>query len=584
MTEGRSARARCEAHGLAYDPSLYDGCVICRRGTESSVPPHVEPGQSGSGHTRSVKLKLLLAAGALLAVNGVLLFLAIDRFEARRELIDFDAPTEPTVDSVVSSLPGIGAGSTKVMLGREGDNKYGYPRDLPNKLVLLALLREKRFDELTAHMESFQDAFEEDFKKEQWPDIAIDAFSIADPALGPLLDAWVESNPESYAPYAARAEHTMATAWHYRGTAWAELTSKKRMEKMGEMLALVPVDATRALQLRPRHMPAHGLILRSERAIGAALERKRAIFQLAVRQCPYCVGIRATYLDSILPRWGGSLPLVEKVAADSQYPDKNPKLRILLGFADYDRCRTVSKNPRKALELCNRALSHGPYGAYLLQKARILTKLERWSEMDDALDQALEILPQNAKYLRFKGWSLIKRGRHDEAIEYSRLAAQIDPVDDHSRKDLENILRKRVRDAYDLEQRGQLDEAIETYTSVTRMHPNYVNDYSYRAGAYDKKGEADLAERDCLRAIEIDPMHFESYKFLDYVLFKQKRLDEIVQHWNRYLTLQPKDANALLERAGTYHHKGEADLALKDLEASCALGNQEACKAERRFR
>lgn len=56
MTEGRSTLARCEAHGLAYDPSLHDGCVICRRGMQSSAPPRVEPGQGVSRPTRSIKL------------------------------------------------------------------------------------------------------------------------------------------------------------------------------------------------------------------------------------------------------------------------------------------------------------------------------------------------------------------------------------------------------------------------------------------------------------------------------------------------------------------------------------------------
>ena len=65
--------------------------------------------------------------------------------------------------------------------------------------------------------------------------------------------------------------------------------------------------------------------------------------------------------------------------------------------------------------------------------------------------------------------------------------------------------------------------------------------------------------------IELDPTHLDAYRLLDHVLFKQKRLDEIVQHWNRYLALRPKDADALMERSGTYYHKGEMSLAKQDV-------------------
>ena len=578
MSEGDSNRRRCEAHGLIYDSSVHSGCVVCRRDTEQSLP-------AAEASTRSIKIKIAAGAAALIVLNVALFGLAWSRYQEWRASIEADAPTEPTVAPVVSSLPGIPSHKGTIMLGRTGTDEYGYPRDLPDKLTLLSLLREERLEELTQHMETLQDAFEQDFRKEQWPMTALEAFSVANPELTPLLDRWVEAAPESYAPYAARAQHTMGLAWHYRGGKWAVLTAEKRFEKMRETLALVPTDLTRALELRPRLIEAYRTMLNQANMTSAGQRAKQSIFEDGIRHCPYCVELRATYLHTILPRWGGSHALVEKKAKDGQYPEKNPKLRVLLGFADDDRCHTMyKKEPPEALPLCDRALEHGAYGRYLGRKAHVLLKLDRRRDAIQTLTEALDILPQETAYLEARGWALLKEGRYDEAVEDLVLAARLDPTNEKVQKNLTHILRKQVRTAYDAAQRGRIDEAIATYTRVTEIHPNYVDAWFYRASAYDKNGEAKLAEQDCLRVIELDPTHIEAYRLLDQVLFKQKRLDEILQHWNRYLALRPKDADALMERSGTYYHKGEMSLAKQDVLAACALGNQRACETQKRFR
>ena len=50
---------------------------------------------------------------------------------------------------------------------------------------------------------------------------------------------------------------------------------------------------------------------------------------------------------------------------------------------------------------------------------------------------------------------------------------------------------------------------------------------------------------------------------------------------NRFLELEPEHARAYLERAGTYHHKGEVAKSQADLKRSCDLGNPEACTCKR---
>jgi tetratricopeptide (TPR) repeat protein len=502
----------------------------------------------------------------------------------RRALIDADGPTEPEVGQVVATLPGLPEHKGTIMLGRSGTDAYGYPNDLPDKLTLLALLREKRFEELSSHLESLQAAFEEDFRKERWPYVAFDAFGAADKEVGRLIEEWMRAMPDSFAPYQARAEHKIALAWHYRGTKWADLTSKKRFKKMAKVLATVPVDLDRALELRPALVQAYSARLRLVRAFGLSIDNRTAILEAALRHCPYCFGVRAAYLGSIEPRWGGSHELMAAKAADWQYTDKNPKLRQLLGFPDSDRCDLLSrKKPAEAVELCERAIAEGPSAWFLLPKGKALINLERYDEAVEVLSDALDIFPQRVSFLSMRGFALLKAERYDEAARDLVLATRIDPLHKQAAKNLKYILTKLVHRAYAQAKAGKLDEAIAEYTRVLNMHPRYAHAYLYRGHAYDDKQELKLAEQDYLHAIEIDSSDIEAYRGLDHVLFQQKRFDDIISHWDRYLERKPKDARALYERSGAYYHKGQMKLAKRDVSAACRRGHEEACKTEKRF-
>ena len=575
MNEGQPNRARCEAHGLVYDSTVHSGCVVCRR-NESSSPAEVTPLPSKKVVT------LVMSLGVLVLVVSIGAMYAY--FDRRRSLIDADVPTEPEVGQVVATLPGIPEHKGTIMLGRNGTDVYGYPNDLPDKLTLLSLLREKRFEELSSHIESLQAAFEEDFRKEKWPVVAFDTFSTADKELGRLIDEWMRATPDSFAPYQARAEHKIALAWHYRGTKWADLTSKKRFRKMGKVLVHVPVDLDRALKLRPALVEAYSARLTLALAFGLSIGDRTAILEAALRHCPYCFGIRASYLGSIAPRWGGSYELMASKASDWQYTDKNPKLRQLLGFPDHDRCNLLSeKKPAKAMEFCDRAIAEGANAGFLLTKGVALINLKRYGDAVDVLSDALGTLPQSVSSLNARGLALLEAERDEEAARDLVLATRLDPLRKQAETSLHHVLAKLVRLAYEQAETGKLDEAIAEYTRVLKMHPRYAHAYLYRGHAYDEKHELKLAEQDYLHSIEIDPSNIEAYRGLDHVLFQQKRFDEIIVHWDRYLDRKPKDARALYERSGAHHHKGHAELAKRDVCAACRLGHEKACKTEKRF-
>lgn len=105
-----------------------------------------------------------------------------------------------------------------------------------------------------------------------------------------------------------------------------------------------------------------------------------------------------------------------------------------------------------------------------------------------------------------------------------------------------------------------------------------------RAYAHALAGDLGLAYKDALQAIEYDPHDLEAYRQLDYLLVRQRRFDEAIEHWNRFLALEPENARAYFERAGTYQRKGDMPNALADLERAADLGNEEAKELMERYR
>jgi hypothetical protein len=71
-------------------------------------------------------------------------------------------------------------------------------------------------------------------------------------------------------------------------------------------------------------------------AAGGAREELSKVTAQAVATCPTCFQVRVTALLNSTPRWGGSYELMAEIARGAD-PGKNPRLRLLSGYADLDR-------------------------------------------------------------------------------------------------------------------------------------------------------------------------------------------------------------------------------------------------------
>jgi tetratricopeptide (TPR) repeat protein len=472
------------------------------------------------------------------------------------------------------------------MLGLAGTDPWGYPRDTADRVGLLSLLKHARYADLTRYIESFQADFEQDFHKEFWILDALDAFSTPDVSLEPLLDAWVKESPGSFAPHAARGVYFRAAGMARRGTAWAKDTSQEQLAGMRQFIDRATPELARALELRPRLMAAN-----RQQILTGQLERGkkslRPFVDAAIAACPACFQIRAVYLFSITPRWGGSHEAMKAFAEEAQ-PElsKNPRLALLKGYADMDRCEQLHLDKRldEALGACNEALKAGLDWYFLYDEGRVLAAQEKPAEALAAFNRALEIRPQAVDVLTARARALVALGRMEDAGRDVHLALLLDSANRDVLSEADYVLKKLVYEGHQRYAAGDSAEAIHLFDNALLVHPAYKEAFFWRGLAQVKRGAVDLAQNDFEQAIEADPGYYEAYKELDNLLTPRKDFATLVRYWTRLIGVKPDEARAYLERGGAYQWMGRDDPALADLDKACALNLSKACGVATRFR
>jgi tetratricopeptide (TPR) repeat protein len=271
------------------------------------------------------------------------------------------------------------------LTGPEGMDVYGYPKQYVDGPAVRSLLAHHRFEELTQGFEHFQEAFEADPSHEFWVAEAADAFASAEDTVLPLLDEWVQTTPNSYAPYLARATHWTGR-WKESpsdlpepppGTRCPCIAPENQTAEMRAALIRAKDDAARAVLLRPKLVAARRLqifdaMFQSDReGVSKALAD-------ATNVCPTCFLVRVAYAFALTPRWGGDFEAMDAFASKfREGPER--KLRLLPGYVDLAKADILwcKKNYREGLTTINRALALGDTEDFHATRAVLEQALEQ---------------------------------------------------------------------------------------------------------------------------------------------------------------------------------------------------------------
>ena len=443
------------------------------------------------------------------------------------------------------------------------------------------LLRRHDFEALRRLVEAKQARLEQDVRWEDELGQAVAAFDVADPALTPLLDAWVVAQPDAWAPRLARARHRLAVAWERRGSKWAKDTSEEQVAGMRESLDEAIGDAREALRHNPKLTEAYRTLIKAAMGRGDPQACVR-LAELGLAVAPASLRVRSALALCLLPRWGGSYDAVAALAREAQqYAGQNPALAALLGFVDWDR-GCLARNDKKydeAAALFTRALAAGEHAYFYYDRADTYLRQKRYTEALADVARLLAMAPEDPGVLLTRAWILVGLERYQDALADVQVMSEFDPTSDRLARFRQQQAETALSQAYQLlEMTKDVEGAIARYTWAIQMSPANAEALYWRGRAYIRKDDRVHALADFEAAIRLDPRHFESYRNVDWLLAQRGDWDGVIAHWTRYIDLEPLNSQAYLERGGAYHRKGDQRAALADADKACGLGAPRACE------
>ncbi len=479
----------------------------------------------------------------------------------------------PAGSAALHRIGGLRApGDAPEFVGTDETGIGGAPLRRPDRIAIATLLRFRRFADLDRWLAHYQDEFEADPRKEEWALDAFDAFAIADPTLGEPLDAWVAASP-GFAAHGARGAWRLALGLAARGTDWAGSADADGMAAMHRHFGEARVDLERTIELRPSTLAAH-VHLMAIAKFAADPATVRAHMHAALAQCSGCYEPRAMYLTALEPRWGGSYESMAAFVAEvAPLVPEHPKLKLLAGFAAWDRCRLAGTDADdRALAACDEAVAQGEEPRFLVTRAEVHRKLEHDDAARADLDRAIELSPQHADARRRR--SRVRRDGGDllGAADDLVVALRVDPVEPALKESVAWMVEKLSYEGDSRAKAGKHAEAAPYLAAAAALAPEDGDVRQRRAWNAGKLGPAVFAP-----SVAASPDDFDLRLMLDHALAQSRRFAEVVTSWDAYLELRPTDARAYYERGGARWHAGQREDGIVDTQKACDLGIGEAC-------
>ncbi|WP_193368482.1 DUF4034 domain-containing protein [Pelagibius marinus] len=316
--------------------------------------------------------------------------------------------------------------------------------ELPRKEAVIALLRERRYDELektyrltlAADQQSATDTLDR-----------FDAFAYADPQLEDFLDGWIAEQQSSALPLLARGAYFLHLAYVVRGEGFRSETSRGQFEEMRKYMDLAGGDFQRAMEIGPPSVAAfQGMI---DIAITTGKRRDAAVMlERALAATDNPLPLHITFMRALEPNWGGSR------GASSDYWHQ---LRLGGTLRRSDEFLDFFGILLKAEEACGRndcesavayyedALDVLPNRKGMYGHARALAGLKRHEEALDVLEAGLQRDPDQAAHYELKAAILAAMGRREQAATTMRDALKLDPYNPQRLMISDKILSELVR-------------------------------------------------------------------------------------------------------------------------------------------
>jgi len=343
-------------------------------------------------------------------------------------------------------------------------------------------------------------------------------------------------------------------------------------------------DIDAALAINPRLLTAYIMRMSMAMPDGNAAKYAEA-FSRGRELFPTSYLLYRQALGGAFPRWGGSYPKMEKIASDAyQHIDQNPQLYMLFGLIYSAQAQDFrdAKDYDKAIALCAKALAYGDNPDVFYERIRAEYAKKDYAGARKDAEYSSSLWPIRSEPYLYRAAVAFQTGDYESAKKDILFVRQQLPLENESWSGLSWASTEFMYGGHKVFEADPAS-ALARYDLALEANPRNADAYYWRGRVYLKLKQPERARADFENAIKCDPHMFVAYHDLDnYVLMPQRKWDEILPLWNQFLLLEPRNADAHLERAGTYHYKGDSRSANEDLHQACVLGSRRACDIERR--
>ncbi|MEA2325215.1 MAG: uncharacterized protein QOE68_174 [Thermoanaerobaculia bacterium] len=354
------------------------------------------------------------------------------------------AAHDPVPGRIATIRPG-GLARLLLPVARNSTEDFGYPTQTIDRLAVRRLLFARSYDTLDVVLSAYADSVVRDYRMEYRLFDAYAAFDVAVPSLEPLLTEWVRQRPRSAAALLARGTFLNAAGWDARGTKFARDTRREQFDKMNDYVRRAKVDFIAALRFSPNSIVAYRGLLRMRLDPKTA----RELLDQGLKIQPYSFRLRWSYMDNLLPRWGGSYRQMKRFAEESApYAARNPRILALGGFVDRDKGQLLERDGHTAdaIKAYSRALTFGDFCEFRYQRGVAYWRAKLYKAALEDLNTALAQCPQHADALYERSWVTYDLGFASSGTERSAYFAQsyddiemavaLDPTDSYYQRHL----------------------------------------------------------------------------------------------------------------------------------------------------
>ncbi len=213
------------------------------------------------------------------------------------------------------------------------------------------------------------------------------------------------------------------------------------------------------------------------------------------------------------------------LAVEAGYDDD--EMMFFMGLA-YER----ANDEMTALRYYNKALLKNPSRPdYMVKQIEMMIRLEDYENAEKAADEMIVVVPDNYEGYHYKTSLLLKREAFDEAVSFSKKAADKFPEDADLMYDYCNSLTLA----------GHMDDALSEISKAKRFKHYEESKRQFlllEAEIYAEKGDFDSAKKACLACIESADEFEQDARFLLMNLYVGNKefesgyaiADQLVQH------------------------------------------------------